>query len=416
MAAPRAWTAWNFGLDVLDDRGSAPESVHDLVVPGLRRNPKRAHLLVSTVLGKHIPVAAKEVLAAGRRLAAQVSALDVGEVDVLGMAETATSLGHCVADSLNAAVYLHTTRRPAMPQWVYAQFQEGHSHATDHSLQPSSPAVFDAARPLVIVDDEISTGDTALAAIAALQQRQPRARYVVASLVDMRTKAQQHDAHEAAAALGTRVEFVSLGRGRVVLPDGLTEQVCALQAPQLDDLQGRAGSVLHIVLPWPKYVPEGGRHGFLQRDRTGFESASVTAQDHLARHLDHARPVLVVGHEELMYLPLRLADHLADRGFQARFQSTTRSPAYVCQEDAYPLRRGWTFRACEHSDGAPRFLYNGWPSGPQGVQLVLVMDHLAATGDLHVVDVLADAGYDVIVAQVDTPDVATLATAREGLS
>lgn len=412
----RAWTAWNFGLDILDDRGSAPESVHDLVIPGLRRNPKRAHLLVSTVLGKHIAVPAAQVIAAGRRLGAQVAGLDVGEVDVLGMAETATSLGHCVADSLAARVYLHTTRRSAASQWMYAQFQEGHSHATDHSVQPSSPSVFDGRRPLVIVDDEISTGDTALAAITALQQRQHRDRYVVASLVDMRTRAQQQGVQEAANAMGTSVEFVSLSRGRVVLPDGLTERVCALPAPPLDVPGDNAGSVLHVALPWPKDVPEGGRHGFLHTDRTGFEAAAVTTQEHLALHLDPTRPILVVGHEELMYLPLRLADYLTGRGFQAKFQTTTRSPAYVCQEDAYPLRRGWTFRACELGDDAPRFLYNGWPSGPQGVQLVLVMDHHAASGDLHVADVLAEAGYDVIVAQVDAPDAATLATARAGVS
>ena len=41
-----------------------------------------------------------------------------GAVDVLGMAETATGLGHCVADHLEAPVYLHSTRRPAPPAHI----------------------------------------------------------------------------------------------------------------------------------------------------------------------------------------------------------------------------------------------------------------------------------------------------------
>lgn len=41
----------------------------DLIVPGLRRNPRRAHLLVSTVLGKHIPADPAHVRSAADRLA-----------------------------------------------------------------------------------------------------------------------------------------------------------------------------------------------------------------------------------------------------------------------------------------------------------------------------------------------------------
>ena len=59
-AARRRETSWvtdTFGAqitDVTDEPGF--RRVSDLVILGLRRNRRRAHLLVSTVLGKHIPV------------------------------------------------------------------------------------------------------------------------------------------------------------------------------------------------------------------------------------------------------------------------------------------------------------------------------------------------------------------------
>lgn len=407
------WATEVFGLAVSHVSGS--ERVPDLVLPGLRRNPRRAHLLVSTVLGKHIPLAPDGVVAAGRRLASAVAKLKVGAADVIGMAETATALGHCVADGLDAYTYMHSTRRDAPPEQVYAAFTEEHSHATVHTLQPSGPELFDPSRTMVLVDDEISTGGTALATIVALQQIAPRQNYVVAALVDLRTERHRVAVTAAVRDLGTRVAFVSLARGQVELPPGLVDEVCALPAPPLN-LPGadvEHGSA-QTVLPWPSDVPEGGRHGFLYSDRPAFDGAVVDAADRLAALLDRDRSVLVVGHEELMYLPLKIAERLTRIGFAARFQSTTRSPAYVLDDPGYPLRRGWTFPACEPDDVAPRFLYNGWPTTRDGgpTQLVLLLDAVAAAGNRRVVEVLSAAGYEVLVAVVHAPDSVELARLR----
>lgn len=391
-----SWATRTFGFAVVD-RGS-DGAVTDLVLPGLRRNPRRAHLLVSTVLGKHIAVEPSTVIEAGHRLGAVVREVLDDDVDVLGMAETATSLGHCAADRLDAAVYLHTTRRPAPPELVYAGFQEGHSHATDHTLQPL--ASFESDRPLVIIDDEISTGTTALAAIRALHCRHRRRRYVVASLVDVREPHHEQALAQAIDELGVPIEHVSLAVGRVMLPPEMIGEVNALPAPRLNvAFRDRPGTARRIEVPWPASVPDGGRHGFARSDRPAFDDALAGAVGVIGKHLDSDRPVLVVGHEEFMYLPLRVADKLA-ASRPVRFQSSTRSPAYVHDVADYALRRGYQFSACEPGDDAPRFLYNGWP----GAQLLLMVDAVADTLRLNesggIVDVLTGVGYDVLVAAV----------------
>jgi hypothetical protein len=134
-----------------------------------------------------------------------------------------------------------------------------------------------------------------------------------------------------------------------------------------------------------------------------FDEAIDRVVVQLGAHLDIDRGVLMVGHEEFMYLPLRAADRLAARGFDVLFQSTTRSPAYVLDVPGYPLRRGFQFSACEPGEHQPRFLYNGWPSDDLGgAQLVLMVDAAADTARLTeaggAVDVLTTAGYDVLVA------------------
>ena len=98
---------------------------------------------------------------------------------VVGFAETATGLGHGVASVSAAdggpAPYLHTTRRPAPAGARVVRFCEEHSHAVDQSLALLDDADLRGGRPLVLVDDELTTGKTAVNAIRVIQASWPRA-------------------------------------------------------------------------------------------------------------------------------------------------------------------------------------------------------------------------------------------------
>ena len=178
------------GLVLGHDEESEPLTA--LVGLALRRNPRRAHLPVSRVLGKHIPIGPARVRSAAEALAHRAAqCLDADPVAwsdpvVVGYAENATALAHLVADTLDADHVVNTTRRTVGDGDVLAAFDEEHSHAPRHVLVPDEPERWTPDRPLVLVDDELSTGRTVAVTLRLLHRLLPRRRYVVATLADLR--------------------------------------------------------------------------------------------------------------------------------------------------------------------------------------------------------------------------------------
>ncbi|MEU8778178.1 phosphoribosyltransferase [Streptomyces sp. NPDC048606] len=419
-----AWVADRLGVGLRDADGprapgapGAPEAsevrggpeaprLESLLGLALRRNPKRAHLLVSRVLGKHVPQSPAVVHAAGYGLGERVRELlgDEGAASavVLGYAETATGLGHCVADGLGGAPYLHSTRRPVAGVEAAGGFEESHSHATSHLLLPQDPLLLAGDGPLVLVDDEFSTGNTVLNTIADLHARHPRGHYVVVALVDMRGPADRDRLTAFAEGLGARVDLIALASGTVSLPEGVLAKGQALVeeyekyeasadaaadgAPGAGGPGDRAPHVTRIPLDWPAGVPDGGRHGFTPAHRTALEAALP----HLARQLADALGtapgrVLVLGNEELMYAPLRLALALEESGTAAevRYSTTTRSPVLAVDDPGYAIRTRLVFPAHDDPADGPgdRYAYNVRGAGFDAV--VAVVDSTGDTPALH---------------------------------
>ncbi|WP_262057744.1 phosphoribosyltransferase [Streptomyces sp. STR69] len=426
-----SWVAERLGVELLGD----PE-LTDLLGLALRRNPKRAHLLVSNVLGKHVPQSPSIVYGYGFTLGRRVRDLlgpdESRRAVVLGYAETATGLGHAVADGIAVAPYLHSTRRPVPGVATAGGFEESHSHATSHLLLPENPALLAGEGPLVLVDDEFSTGNTVLNTIRDLHERYPRDRYVVVALVDMRSAADAGRLDEFAAEIGARVDLVAAASGTVRLPAGVLEKgqelvaryeaggagtggsssaapsgpAAQFPAPLKTDLSanppGARGSVdmrlrrgarpaptgpqpKRVDLRWPNNLPDGGRHGFTPAHRIRLERALPAMAARLAEALpEDAHRVHILGFEELMYAPLRLARELEQIvDADVTYSTTTRSPVLAVDDPGYAIRTRLTFPAHDTPADGPgdRYAYNIAGAGFDAV--VAVVDSRGDTPELH---------------------------------
>ncbi|MEU6821457.1 phosphoribosyltransferase [Streptomyces atriruber] len=386
------WVAERLGVGLEGD-----EALRGMLGLALRRNPKRAHLLVSNVLGKHVPQHPSAVYAAGHDLGVRVRDLlgddEARRAVVLGYAETATGLGHSVADGVALAPYLHSTRRPVDGVERAGGFEESHSHATSHLLLPEDPRLLAGDGPLVLVDDEFSTGNTVLNTVRALHERFPRERYVIVALVDMRSPEDQGRLAVFAREIGARVDLVAAASGTVRLPDGVLEKGQALVAEHegaatVPRPRGERGRVDRVELGWPARLPDGGRHGFTPDHRARLDEALPGMAERIARELPaDARRVLVLGFEELMYAPLALGVELERRtGAEVRFSTTTRSPVLAVDDPGYAIRTRLAFPAHDEPADGPgtRYAYNVAGAGFDAV--VAVVDSVADTPALHADD------------------------------
>ncbi|GAB4098418.1 phosphoribosyltransferase domain-containing protein [Sinomonas halotolerans] len=448
--------------------------VDALVGLAVRRNPKRAQLLVSRVLAKHVPTPPGLAIGAGRVLGAAValrlglpwdagrdaleaaakallawlegtppSCLEVlplpaappaaGEaLATLGYAETATGLGHLVAEFLGS-YYVHSTRI-ATPVPPFGGFEEEHSHATSHAIVPTDPERLARAGTVVLVDDELSTGRTVLNTVRELHAAwaraasraggpeagthdgdapgapQARRRYVVATLVDLRSDEDRRLFDGLADELGCELAVVALGRGSVGLPDDVLERAAEWlaeapgshldgqdphldgqdphfdgqdphlggQDPHLGGQDPHLGGVVHVRVPAGGPGEADGSDGLgpVRSARFGVDTsgphgprlaelalgpAAAALRALVDAGVGRDARILVLGSEEHLALPLAVADELAfrlDAGHarppRVHFSSTTRSPVHVHDHPGYAVRSALTFASHDHAvDGAP---------------------------------------------------------------
>ncbi|MGB6406717.1 MAG: phosphoribosyltransferase domain-containing protein, partial [Planococcus donghaensis] len=228
--------------------GLSPESLFSVA---LRVNKKRQFLFVSKLIAKHLAVNPSVALGTGTLLASLlmeraglagysntahlVEMIETGKINrelsieslefkkalpektvFIGMAETATGLGHSVFQHFENAAYLHTTREEIDGMTPSFVFEEEHSHATSHKVYAPS-GMLEEAETIVLIDDEISTGNTLLNLVCALDDQFSGKNYVSLSILDWRNTSQQEKIETAIKERGINLQILSLMSGEFEL-------------------------------------------------------------------------------------------------------------------------------------------------------------------------------------------------------
>ncbi|AGX87257.1 phosphoribosyltransferase domain-containing protein [Candidatus Symbiobacter mobilis] len=308
-----------------------------------RANPKRAFLFLSHVLGKHLPVDVATMGDVHTRIAAHIPELP-DPIVFVGMAETATCLGQGVFEAWlrehpqREALFLHTTRYHVGGAHRVS-FEEAHSHAPQQWFflppDPHRRALLHHARSLVLIDDEISTGDTLVNLVGAMQSCSPALAHLhLAAITDwmgpQRRKELTSRCHIACSIGALLYGSWHFTPHLSTFPIPAPELSNDPNAPTIRDSgYGRLGVTSAISLE-PKFL------------------------QHLAKPLARCDRVLVLGTGEFMHPAYVLARELhAASKAKVWMHATTRSPILTWG----PIRNVLSFPD-NYGAGVPNYVYN----------------------------------------------------------
>lgn len=380
-------------LNVTQNKLAIP--VDEFFSMAARINKKRGFLFVSKMLGKHIPVDPYKPLLASGMLALSYyesvtntalehiqsvrdgflsnereelsraydllksKPLKLQEAPiVIGFAETATALGHAVFDCFDEAYYIHTTRESVDELTPEFNFREEHSHAVDQRCY-ANESILRKNHPILLVDDEITTGKTCLNIIKELHAKYPRNHYSVLSLLDWRSKEHINQYSNLEKELGITINVHALLKGTIDFNGKpLEEPLNQFHSSKCNRSSGVVVKSHDLSahfrrLPGSNYLTDSGRFGIDDSVKTKIEESCQNASNQLNREIQGGK-TLCLGTGEFMYIPMKIASYLHGDVY---YHSTTRSPVQPLDSEGYAIRSGFTFANPEDQE-VQHYVYN----------------------------------------------------------
>lgn len=336
------------GILTLTYQSKGKYQLDDLLGFAERINPKRAFLFASKVLGRHIPVAPRQMRQAFTDLANLIPDDLPEPILVVGMAETAVGLSagfHQILKQRYPNVLLLNSTRHAQNGKLLTTFSEDHSHASQHLLYQSDDEAINqqlfATKTLIMVDDEASTGKTCQNVVTALQQaglnqlqQVHLATLVDWSLAKITPKSLSNILFCRHHLLSGNWHWVEKNAtANITMPDVATTK--AGSQPLLD-------------------TGNWGRLPTMYSD-TGLKFLQKSLINQLDVALLKNKKVLVLGSNEFVWLPFLLAEYLENQGVNVKFSALTRSPIAINTDSA--VKSVITFYD-NYGLGMTNFVYN----------------------------------------------------------
>lgn len=373
------FVAQSLGIQVPhNDEGHA--NLSDFMDLALRYNPRRAHLLASKViprchvldpellecasailaclihddvLGVDFPSQRKEMFNEFHRLVAGDTSPRMmpgrealpGNPIVVGFASSGIGLGMCTARHLGVS-FVHSVHQKH-PGSI--QFREPHSLKPNHYLTQDAHAMLAGASPVILVDDEITTGNTMMNTILSINELYPTKRWVVASLVDSRNQDDVDAMERFADRNGFDISVVALASGNVIVPDGALEvaqRICG-ERPAPEYLEFRQGTLVEELVVESDL--KDSSHGLTFSDMSEYRMTSArVASAVIEQGCD-----LVVSLDEYNHVPHFVSSCISG----SRCAIINKTPLYA-HDGNYPIQSSTPVLIYRHGACSTQYLYN----------------------------------------------------------
>lgn len=298
----------------------------DLITFGSRMNPKRKYIIISKVLGRYIPCAPSIVNEYHAKLVEKIAPLCSQSKSILavGFAETAISLGGNIAKNLQQSLqdksvtYNHTTRYIFQLKEL-VRINEQHCHAPNHVLYEPYNYVEMDFDTIVLIDDEITTGNTIFNLSTELLNEMSNTvkKLIWVSLASFMPNDKINFFKQEMLKRNIDFEHVSLINGLLSFTDTSTEDI------QLPD-----DTITETVVHDDVYH-EYSRTGYQMLNQHSYHFLKPDGSLLGIKDFDTANKYVIIGNGEFSHHPFLFAHELESNGLDVLFQFSGRTPLFI---------------------------------------------------------------------------------------
>ena len=286
-------------------------------------NTKRNFLFLSKWIGKHLESRPSDFTKITTELSKKINTDSLQNAMCIGFAETATGIGMAIADRLDLP-YISTTRE------IYNEacitFTEEHSHAKDHFIYDVDK--LKEKDCFILIDDEITTGNSLKNMIKILKQETGVTDYKVLSILNWMSKEMKDSFINQMHEMDIQISFYSLAEGEIIEEDPY------IYCNDREDLFASYPEPFAYYEKEEYHLsPITGRHYLddcMDFDHIDMHAISVACE--IDKFLKpEIKDILILGHGENIYFPYLVADNLARfrHSKKVTFKTTSRTPIYV---------------------------------------------------------------------------------------
>lgn len=376
-------------LDKLKINLTVTENTHSLdpealFQVGARINPKRSFLFISKIIGKHLRINPDNMFVSGKLLgllyykkmykteefdclihnyASYINGLcdykPAGSISLpkktlfIGFAETATGIASSVFSLFGEnAFFICTTRENSTNFRDKIEFLEEHSHAADQICRISKEEL-DVFEDIVLIDDELTTGNTNLNIISRLNEISPGKKYMLISILDWRNEENLKKYKIFSKNNSLEIDSVSLIKGNINLKENFVflkdetdkKPVCVEEKyslrTEITEIKINSKNLDSKRIVNHDYILEINK-----------EAESIS--EYINNSFDISGSV-IIGSGEFIYFPAVICKYLSVLNkSELKYQSFSRSPVLKSFDTDYPVNYKISFDI----DNISYYLYN----------------------------------------------------------
>jgi len=277
---------------------------------------------------------------------------------IIGLSESATAIGMATAGAIKDSYYISTSRENPIQMDSLFEFHEEHFSITSHKCYLRNINKFKNADRIVIVEDEITTGNTLLNLVKSIKDLTNAKNFTLVSILNFSDDVLKNNIKKFHDLYGITIEVNSILYGKLNY-EALNTSLLDFNNNSEDTItQTTTIKEMDIFEKTIYPLTNGKSMQFSNNSGTfGISFNEIRNIENQAKELaekindNNNGKILVIGHGENMYLPSRIAYHINKNSM---FKSTTKSFILAFNGENYPIHQRSKFSANDSN----YYLYN----------------------------------------------------------